>query len=100
MTMEETRGLGAPVLPEGYYYHVRSASLGSAYVSIRKSRERLWDRTVQEVSVCRYGPDVNTLKDPSVAIRDAAEEAYSLWTKKTPEQIWWEIYREWEGDHK
>jgi hypothetical protein len=98
--MEEMRGLGAPALPVGHYYHVRSEPMGGAYVSIRKSREYIWDRIVSEVSVRRYKADRNTLKDPSEAIKDAAVEAYSLLTNKTPEQIWWEYYREWEGDHK
>lgn len=97
--MEEMRGLGAPALSRGLYYHVRSDSMGGAYLSIKREREYLWDRTVIEVRVNRY--DVyDILKDPDEAIRDAALKAVQLHTKKTPEQIWWEIYREWEGDHR
>lgn len=99
MTMEELRGLGAPVLPEGQYYHIHGGVMGDAYLSIRKERKYLWDRTLTEVRVYRYASD-DTLQDPQTAIRSAAVRAVDLYTKKTPEQIWWEHFLEWEGKHK
>lgn len=99
--MEEMRALGAPSLPAELYYHVRSNSMGMAYVAIRKPRKYVWDKTLIEISIRRYDRKTgNILLSPDEAIHDAAHKMYKLWTEKTPEQLWWSDFREWEGDHK
>lgn len=99
MTMEEMRELGAPALPKGQYYHVRSTPMGNAYVAVMQARKYLWDKCLEEVPVKRYDY-WGILQDPEECIKDAAEAAAKKSAKNTPEQIWWQVYKELEGDHK
>lgn len=99
--MEEMRALGAPALPDEHYYHIRSSSYGGVYVSIRKERKYVWDKTVVEISAARWSnDDANVMLSPDEVVHNGAHKAYKIWTEKTPEQLWWSEFRHWEGDHK
>jgi hypothetical protein len=103
--MEEMRELGAPALPAGHYYHVRSDSFGGKYVSIKKERKRLWDQTVAESSGRDWeyddqGKAVRKLSPEEVIFNAAHAVHKSVYKTQPAERSWWEEFRKWEGDHK
>jgi hypothetical protein len=97
--MEEMRGLGAPALPDGHYYRVRSNEFGMIWVYIMKERKYLWNKSLMEARGKRYDTN-DVLRSPDEVVYCAATTAHNLWKEKTPEQLWWSEFKEWEGDHK
>ena len=77
MAKQEMLSIGAPELPAGYYYRVRSNTLGMFYVGIKKSRKRLWDKTIVDILGKRWSAHENRELTPQEAIVKTANLAYA-----------------------
>jgi hypothetical protein len=99
--MKRLMDLGAPRLPAGHFYRVRSNSFGQAYVEIRQER-RFGSRLLAERRVPRTarrdaGPDVPVSVEDGLAY--AARKAYEA-VREDLDADYWKALRAWEGDHR
>lgn len=103
MTMAELLSIGAPELPEGYYYRVRSNGWGYIFVAIRKERKWL-DKTIHETMGLQDSYDEVGLPiklSPKASISKAANAAHKhVFETRISTRTWWDEFREFEGDHK
>ncbi len=95
MTMKQMLDLGAPPLPEGFFYRIGTVGLdGVLCVSIMRERRHwlLGDKRLMSARMRLFtsGGDAVPVEK---AVRLAAEEAFNDWDRG-------DVIDRWKGDHK
>lgn len=99
MTMAALIALGAPRLPYGRFYRIRSNSDGMVFVQIRRSVEPSW-RTLWRSSRLVVEVLCDRAVDPHDDIREGCEKAVDAIAQRIQRWGYWDTVRSLEGDHR
>jgi hypothetical protein len=94
--MQELLELGAPALPDGYFYRVKQNFYGILCIEIRKAG-RFKSRMIAD---SYSDPHLNTEGDPKQAILKGIRFALDNWGAKKEIAEMYSALHKWEGDHK
>jgi hypothetical protein len=94
--MAEMLELGAPALPDGYFYRVKITSFGSLHIEIReKTKFFSYMHAELYADPARY-PEYSAQE----IIRRASLLVHKDWLAVSDSRLKRQALRKWEGDHK